>query len=275
MQLYLKLSGKRNDEYLQKTYTNSMNDTNKPNPHMLWLQLYISEHYANEIHMVKRHADGTEADHGNGTLDGSEMQSRRAGPSGQFGAPPSPGDLRRRASTLGSSTVGDLDLTRFAGWDVPRAHFAPHGRRRVTTSADVVTNVSPTSSRASSPRASASPRPTSVMQQAASPARSDGTDRPSAAAPPTSLAYDPESDGTTPPSPGRVQVSEESNALLAMAEQQQFLLEQLQLASSMVPSKPAEMSTRDSRAAMIARARAGGGGAGRKGDVAVKRNMYL
>ena len=111
-----------------------------------------------------------------------------------------------------------------------------------------------------------------MQQQAApSPARSDGAGRPGAAAPPTSLAHDPESLSAAPPSPGRAQASEEANALRAIQEQ----LEQLQRATSMGPSEPAEMSTRESRAAMIARARAGGAGTARKGDVAVKRNMYL
>lgn len=49
LQLFLKLSGNRTDEYLARTYTH-LDDANSP--HMQWLKVYINEHYANEINVV-------------------------------------------------------------------------------------------------------------------------------------------------------------------------------------------------------------------------------
>jgi hypothetical protein len=140
MQLYLKLSGRREDQYLNETYTHLDDQRNE---HMLWLKMYINEQYADEIKITTQLEDQDGAD---ATAMASSMIDNGVGGFDEEDGDGTPSRLRHASTASAGGGAGDRDGTRglsldveelqalnLGGWDVPRAAYLSPGRRRRAT----------------------------------------------------------------------------------------------------------------------------------------------
>ena len=118
MQLYLKLSKNRTDQYLKRTYT-YLDDEN--NTHMQWLRVYINNHYADEINVVM-------GDDDDDMIDGASLAGSDFAGSAMVASADETGALVEQNVGLANTA---------SGWDVPRAAYRSpgglRGRSRRTT----------------------------------------------------------------------------------------------------------------------------------------------
>ena len=278
IQLYLKLAGKRSDGYLAKTY----DTTDARSIHMMWLENYINEHYTDQIKLVDKPPPQPQNQDeelppaqplqiAQPTPPLSPSRDSSAGGGGRpaaidvggassvpLGAPPSPEKMRTRATTIAAAEPvkagGPRGWSRLKSADI-RKDFGAE-RRRSPTMKDVVEEASPRSRSQTrdepQPQPQPQPEPEPPSEGAPREAEAPGERRPSvaaaAAAPqpalftqtpsaqPTAAAVPPSPSGSWPPAPGGGAV----------------------------------LSVRDSRAAMLARARTAAQARGAGGQ----RNMY-